>query len=149
MYYRLKPRRDKLSKWIEINPIISEGEIVFVFPDNRDDKEFTEFEYGRIKIGDGKRAFIDLPWFGVREFNNWLEKYKDTETPEFSSGICSGISKYRICLSNEDFDEMRKRESYELSQPYYTDYIFCNIIYNKNKEIEKLKQEIEELKSKL
>lgn len=49
---RLLQRRDILTHWVDSNPILLDGEIGFIEIDG---------EYHQMVIGDGKRAFNDLP----------------------------------------------------------------------------------------
>jgi hypothetical protein len=55
-----KLKRGTAARWAEVNPILSEGEPGFVYDANR------------LKIGDGKTAWNDLPYIdGKREVENF------------------------------------------------------------------------------
>lgn len=49
---KILQRRDILTNWININPILLDGELGFIEIDG---------EYTQMVIGDGKRSFNDLP----------------------------------------------------------------------------------------
>lgn len=55
-----KLKRGTAARWAEVNPILEQGEPGFVYDANR------------LKIGDGKTAWNDLPYIdGKREVNNF------------------------------------------------------------------------------
>lgn len=55
-----KLKRGTAARWAEVNPILAEGEPGFVYDQNR------------LKIGDGKTAWNDLPYIdGKREVSNF------------------------------------------------------------------------------
>lgn len=59
-----KLKRGTAARWAEVNPILQIGEPGFVYDENR------------LKIGDGKTAWNDLPYIdGKREVSNY--DYKD------------------------------------------------------------------------
>lgn len=57
-YGRIRPRRGTLSKWELANPILAEGELAFVYSN---DKE-TNSPPLKIKVGNGRSRFNDLPY---------------------------------------------------------------------------------------
>ena len=55
-----KLKRGTAARWAEVNPILQQGEPGFVYDENR------------LKIGDGKTAWNDLPYIdGKREVSNF------------------------------------------------------------------------------
>lgn len=56
-YARIRPKRGTAANWTAANPILAEGEIGFETPNGGVGTGLT-----RIKIGDGVRAWNDLPY---------------------------------------------------------------------------------------
>ena len=55
-----KLKRGTAARWAEVNPVLAQGEPGFVYDENR------------LKIGDGKTAWNDLPYIdGKREVSNF------------------------------------------------------------------------------
>lgn len=55
-----KLKRGTAARWAEVNPILEQGEPGFVYDENR------------LKVGDGKTAWNDLPYIdGKREVSNF------------------------------------------------------------------------------
>ena len=56
-YARIRPKRGSISNWQDANPILAEGEIGFEVPNTGVGTGVT-----RIKVGDGVKAWNDLPY---------------------------------------------------------------------------------------
>ena len=55
-----KLKRGTAARWVEVNPILEQGEPGFVYDENR------------LKVGDGKTPWNDLPYIdGKREVSNF------------------------------------------------------------------------------
>ena len=58
-----KVKRGLSEKWIELNPILSAGE------------PGCELDTGKLKIGNGETAWVDLPYVGAEcDLNNYIQK---------------------------------------------------------------------------
>lgn len=65
----LKPRRGKASTLAAINPVLENGEVCFEIPD-----EGVGNGLGRVKIGDGVRAWNDLEYFISYDPNIYIKE---------------------------------------------------------------------------
>ena len=60
MAYIIQQRRDTLSNWNSVNPVLADAEIGFILDLDEQGKQKSSL----YKIGDGKTAWVDLPIFG-------------------------------------------------------------------------------------
>lgn len=87
MAYILQHRRDTAANWEAVNPILADAEIGYVLDKDENGKQKSSL----YKIGDGKTAWNDLPYFG---FNGNV--YNDFEGDDLATSVAS-----RQAVSNE------------------------------------------------
>ena len=101
------PRRGPAADWTARNPILREGEMGF------------ETGTNRYKIGDGRRRWLDLPYFTNEEV---IKEYIDAEIAELAGSV-SGVTQ----------QELDDHINSELPHPVYEDGADLTLLYENAK----------------
>lgn len=120
-------KRGTAARWLEVNPILSQGEPGY------------EYDTHLLKIGDGIKTWIDLPYIGIQEIPedddniSYTFSGSEEETNVFftvkASNIEEAISIYLDTYTKKEIEEtyLNKQEAQNTYQPK-GEYITAQII---------------------